>query len=217
MSDTLLSFQKFNDPQLAATISEVLQAQGIPTEVVNEAPAFDISFANNRFEPTIQLKLAPADFTKARAALLAYYRSQLKNLDANYYLFSFTNAELLDIIKTPDEWGDLDYALARELLAERGEPVTTEQEAAFHRERLTILARPERTHPLQVLIGYLCALLFGVFGFILGYIFAFQKKTLPNGERVYLYPPGERRHGKYILILSAISLSYFLWALLNHQ
>jgi hypothetical protein len=213
MSDTLLTFQKFNDPQIAAAIADQLQAQGIPNEVVNEAPSFDVSFANNHFEPTIQLKLAPADFTKARAALQAYYRSKLKNLDADYYLFSFTNAELLEIIKTPDEWGDLDYALAKELLAERGQPVTAEQEAAFHRERLTVLARPEQTHPLQIFIGYLCALLFGVFGFIIGYIFVFQKKTLPNGDRVYLYPPGERRHGKYILILSAISLSYFLWRL----
>jgi hypothetical protein len=212
MSDTLLTFQKFNDPQIAAAIAEQLQARGIPTEVVNEAPSFDVSFANNQFEPTIQLKLAPADFTKARAALQAYYRSKLKDLDADYYLFSFTNAELLDIIKTPDEWGDLDYALARELLAERGEPVTAQQEVAFHRERLAVLARPEQTHPLQVLIGYVCAL-FGVFGFIIGYIFVFQKKTLPNGDRVYLYPPGERRHGKYILILSAISFSYFLWRL----
>lgn len=213
MSDTLLSFQKFNDPELAAAIAARLQEQGIQSEVVNESPAFDISFANNHFEPTIQLKLAPADFTKAHAALQAYYQSQLKSLDADYYLFAFTNAELLDIIKTPDEWGDLDYALARQLLAERGHPVTAEQEAAFHRERLTVLARPERTHPYQILLGYLCALGAGVFGFILGSIFAFQKKTLPNGDRVYLYPPGERRHGKYILALSAISLSYWLWHL----
>ena len=213
MSDTLLTFQKFNDPEIAAAIAEQLQAQGIRNEVVNEAPSFDVSFANNHFEPTIQLKLAPADFTNARAALQAYYRSKLKNLDADYYLFSFTNTELLEIIKLPDEWGDLDYALAKELLAERGQPVTAEQEAAFHRERLTVLARPEQTHPYQILLGYLCALGAGFFGFILGSIFAFQKKTLPNGERVYLYPPVERRHGKFIMALSAISLSYWLWHL----
>ena len=216
MSETLLTFQKFSDPELASTIAALLSAQGISSEVENEPQVFDPSYANNHFEPTIHLKLAPQDFDRANEALATYYQSQLDSIDPDYYLFSFTNDELLDLIQHPDEWGHLDYALARKLLTQRGQPVTPGQEATFRQQRLTELARPEKTHPLQIILGYFFAF-GGIIGFILGYIFAYMKKTLPNGEQVYLYPPNERRHGKRILVISAIIFIYWIWAMLSHD
>ncbi len=122
----------------------------------------------------------------------------------------------MDLIRHPDEWGHLDYALARQLLTQRGQPVTPAQEATFRQQRLTELARPEQTHPLQIFFGYVAALFAGGFpGLILGYIFTCMKKTLPNGEQVYIYPPNERRHGKRILVISAIILIYWIWAMLS--
>ena len=216
MPDQLLTFQKFNDPELANTIAAQLSAQGIPSEVVSEQQTFNPYFANNYFDPTIHLKLASRDFDRAHTALESYYQSQLDNMDADYYLYSFTNDELLDLIRHPDEWGHLDYALARKLLTQRGQQVTPAQETTFRQQRLAELAQPEKTHPFQIFIGYAAALFAAGFpGLILGYVFAYMKKTLPNGEQVYLYPPGERRHGKRILVISTIILILWLWLLLS--
>src|SRR5215475_10696802 len=102
MSDTLLTFEKFSDPELASTVAAQLQAQGIQATLVNESPVFDPTFANNTFEPTIQLKLRPGDFRRARRLLEQYYQGQLAGMDADYYLFSFSDEELLDLVRNPD-------------------------------------------------------------------------------------------------------------------
>lgn len=215
MSDDLLTFKKFNDPEPAEALCEVLRSQGIPCEIINEAPNFDVSFANNKIEPTVHLKLHAGDFTRAHAALEAYYQSQLDTLDPDYYLFSFSDDELLDIIQHPDEWGDLDHALAKYLLAKHGKPVTAEQEAAIQRQRLEVLSRPEATHGVWIFVGYLAAIAGGLFGFFIGYVFALMKKTLPDGRQVFVYPPRERRHGRRILIISAICFPIWIWIIFS--
>ena len=215
MPKPLLTFQQFNDPGLAETVAAQLKAQGIDYVVEKEGPVFDATFANNDFEPSIHLKIAAADFPRAHAALEGYYQSQLQAMDADYYLFSFTNAELLEIIRHPDEWGHLDYALAKKLLADRGHAVTPAAAEQFREQRITELARPEKTHPDQIIFGYVLAVIAGLFGIFLGYAFARLKKTLPNGELVYVYPPAERRHGRRIMIISTISIIFWVWRFLS--
>jgi hypothetical protein len=216
MPDAPLTFETFNDRALADTIAEQLRSHGIDSEIVDDAPPFDVTFANNQFEPTIQLKLAPSDFGRAREALEAYYQSQLSHLDPNYYLFSFDNKELLDIIQHPDQWGSLDYVLARHLLAERGHPVTKGQAAAFQQERLTTLAKPVKTHTIWIVIGYIVAFGGGFLGMILGYVLAYSKKVLPNGERAFIYTATDRWHGRRILVISLICFTYWVWVCLSN-
>lgn len=215
MTNNFLTFQKFNDPELAATIASHLRESGIPSEIVKEAQVFDPTFANNDFEPTIHLKLLPSDFTRAQAALEAFYQAQLTNLPPDYYLFSFTDTELVDIVKHPDEWGQLDYALAKKLLAERGQIVTADQEASFHHERLKDLKKPETTPFRWIIAGYILAVYFCLIGMIIGYVFAYMKKTLPNGEQIYTYSQPVRNHGKRILVLALIVFALWMGLLFS--
>lgn len=211
MSDNLLTFEKFSDPELAATVAAQLHANGIESSIVNESPVFDPSFANNAFEPTIQLKLRPGDFRKARQLLEQYYQNQLAGMDPDYYLFTFSDAELLDLVRNPDEWGPLDYVLAKQILANHGKPVSPEQEADFQAERIRTLALPEKSKRRWVIAGYVAALVFPFAGLILGYTLTFSKKTLPDGSQVRIYSAGDQWHGQRILILATIIL--VLWFL----
>jgi len=215
MSQSFLTFEKFSDPELAATIASQLKAQAIDSRIVNEGPEFDPTFANNNFEPTIHLKLRPDDFTKARRMLEHYYRGQLTDMDPDYYLFSFSDAELLDLVKNPDEWGPLDYALAKHILAAHGKPISPEEEAGFQQKRINALATPEKPQRRWIIVGYIAAFAFSILGLILGYILAYMKKTLPNGKQVYVYSSIGRNHGKRILIISAFCFLYWLWSLLS--
>ena len=213
MSDTLSTFEKFSDPELAATIASQLQAQGIGATLINESPAFDPTFANNTFEPTIQLKLRPGDFRKARQLLEQYYQGQLSGMDPGYYLFSFSDDELLDLVRNPDEWGPLDYVLAKQILADHGKPVSPEQEAGFQAERIRTLALPEKSKRRWVIAGYIAAVFFPFAGLILGYTLANSKKTLPDGSQVPIYSAGDQRQGKRITILATIVLVLWFWQL----
>jgi len=112
MADNYLTFQKFNDPQLAQTIAHQLAELGIPSQIADEHPNFNPSFVTNVVEPTIHLKLRAQDFDQAHQALEEYYRQHLHDVDPDYYLLSFTDQELKDIVAKPDEWGHFDYALA---------------------------------------------------------------------------------------------------------
>jgi hypothetical protein len=217
MSNAFLTFEKYSDPELAETIASQLGASGIASVVVNEGPVFDPTFANNNFEPTIHLKLLPADFNKARQVLEKNYQEQLASMDPDYYLFSFSDAELLDLVQHSDEWGPLDYALAKKILADHGKPVSSEQELTFHEERIKVLAQTETPKPFWVIAGYVLAFLGSLLGFILGYILAYLRKTLPNGQQVYVYSTWERKHGKRILIISAIFLPLWILFLIDKR
>lgn len=226
MPQAYLTFEKFSDPDLAAAVAEHLQNNGIHYSIENEGPLLDAIIIGNDLGPTIHLKIAGDDFTRARVILEDYYQSQLKNIDPDYYLLSFTNAELMEIMQRPDEWGHLDYALAKRLLKERGQEITPIKADQMREERLTELAKPEKTHGYQILFGYAGALIgflggatgagFGLWSafaaLILGYIMAFLKKTLPNGEKVYIYSSSERKHGKRIVVLAIIAIP--VWFLL---
>jgi len=205
------TFQKFNDAGLAAVIAEKLKNKNIDYVLENEQPNFDPSYAFNHVEPTIHLKVSPTDFSRAHAALEEYYQDQLQDVDPDYYLLSFTDQELQEIIAKPDEWGHFDYALAKKLLADRGHVISSSTAEKLKQERLEQLAKPETTHIYWILAGYAGAVVSmityfyfwaGLFGLLTGYIFRYMKKTLPNGEKVYIYSPRERFHGKWMMIFS---------------
>lgn len=214
-ADTYITFQKFNDPALAEAIAEQLHANGINSVVSKEDRLLDSTIIGNDFGSTIHLKVAPSNFDRANAILEGFYQTRIESMDPDYYLFSFTDDELLDIMRKPDEWGHLDYVLAKKLLADRGREVTPVQLEQFQQQRLTQLAQPDRSHPLLIFFGYCTAILGGAFGFILGTLLVSSKKILPNGQRVYMYPLSERRHGRRILVISAISFSFWMMIRFN--
>jgi hypothetical protein len=202
MDPNYQTFQKFNDPQLARTIADQLTELGISSQIVDENPNFNPSFVTNVVEPTIHLKLQAQDFDRAHLALEEYYRQHTGDVDPDYYLLSFTNQELRDIIARPDEWGHFDYTLAKQLLAQRGQAISPNEAEDLKQQRIRELSRPERTHMGWIILGYIFALFGGIFGLVIGYIFAYTKKTLPDGRTVPLYPHWARHHGKRIFFLA---------------
>ncbi len=113
-------FQLLHHRQVAEEMGKVLEREGIPFEIIQTRKYFDPSFAFNKVDPDINLRLRPEDFSRGREVLEAYYSELVGNTDADYYLFKFTDAELFDIVSKPEEWGIFDHALARKILDDRG-------------------------------------------------------------------------------------------------
>ena len=126
MQDKFLCFQKYNDVDIAEAVGQKLFENGIAYTIENERKYWDPSFANNSFAADIILKIAPDNFTSAHKILETFYKDQLDITDNDYYLNSFTDDELFEIVSKPDEWGHFDYQLAQKLLKERGKDVSME-------------------------------------------------------------------------------------------
>lgn len=116
MIESFLTFKKFNDIELAKEIANRLTQNNIEFLLEDNQKQFDITFANNTFDPNISIKIKSKDFIKANEALGKYYKSRLDSVDNDYYLFEFTDDELFEIISKPDEWGPFDYQLSKKSL-----------------------------------------------------------------------------------------------------
>lgn len=194
---SLLTFQKYNDPGLARAIGEMLGRAGIAYEIEGEHFHLDQAIVGNPSQPLIHLKIPPADFVRAHAVLEDYYEGQLQDVDPDYYLFTFTDQELLDILVKPDEWGHFDYVLARKLLIERGYDITPELTEQLKAQRLTELEKYEDADLDKA--GPLLGM-----GAITGIAVASQKKILPDGREVHTYSPAVRKRGRTVFIIAVI-------------
>ena len=210
MADSFLTFQTFSDLELAEEMAAQLQEKGIECTVENNRQFFDPSYANNSFGADISLKLKPADFYKARKTLEDYYEKHVDQVGRDYYLFDFTDQELVEVVAKPDEWGFLDYQLAQKILKERGKEINPDVAALLKTQRDKDLAQPESAHRYWIYAGYISAILGGLIGVIIAWTLAYFKKTLPNGQRVYVYKEEDRNHGTRILLISCVSLVFWL-------
>ena len=143
------TFQTFNDPGLASAIAATLKKHQIVCHVEKVEPLLEPGFFQNTVEPNIHLKVRASDLDRAHEALEEHYEHQLQDVDPGYYLFSFTDLELLDIVAKPDEWGHFDYVLARELLTERGLPIPDETIRQMKQQRLRQLAQEAKAESLR--------------------------------------------------------------------
>jgi hypothetical protein len=201
-------YKLFHDKSMAEAMGKVLADAGIDHEITVSKRYFDPSFAFNRVDPEVNLKLRPEDFVRANHALKEHYEKAAMEAEGDHYLFSFSDRELLDVVKKPDEWGVFDVELARRILRERGIEITEEIQEEVERERLEVLKEPAKASSTMVVAGYLLALYGGFFGIIIGWLLR-ANKLLPNGQKVPVYREGDRRHGQRIMWIGIIVVLLF--------
>ncbi len=205
MSEEFVTYQRFNNKEDLQDFAAFLQQNGIAFRVEEESMGADLIIANNDFEKDFRLKLVRADFKKANQLLEAYYKQDIDKIPGDYYLFGFSNDELMEIIRKRDEWGIFDFLLARKILKERGEEVSDAEITTIANNRLQELAQPSKSAGSWIFMGYLSAFVGGFFGLAIAYMLSL-KKTLPNGERVYVYNAKDRDHRAYIIAISVVTL-----------
>ncbi len=210
MTENYLTFKKYNDIELAKEIGEQLKANQIEYIIEDDKQFFDATFANNSFSPDISLKIKAQDFKKANDILNELYKGTINSVDKDYYLFEFTDKELLEIISKPDEWGEFDYQLAQQILAERGNEIKPDIVGLLTEQRIKELSKQEPTSKYLIYRGYLSAILCGFIAILFGYDLAYSKKTLLNGDQVYTYGDNERKHGKRIVLIGVVNVVFWV-------
>lgn len=201
MLENKVSFRMYHNEGIAEEVATILLAAGIRSEVVQAKKYFDPSFAFNKIDPDISLMLDPADFTRANHALKQFYEKKAEDVEPGYYLFAFSDRELIDVVRKPDEWGEFDVVLARRTLHNRGIEISDEVEAEVEKERIQTLKQPEKADRSLVLFGYAGAVAGGFIGIIIGWLLMYSRKTLPNGERVHVYNLKDQKNGLWIMAI----------------
>lgn len=204
MIENAIAFRNFPTLLQAKELEKLLNNNNIKTILADNIAPIDITFSGSTIHNQYEIQIDSSDFEKAEAILEKETETILDKIDKDYYLLSFTNEELYEILLNSDEWNIFDYKLAQKLLADRGKTIDPEMLATLKKERLKILSKPEENQKPWIIAGYIFSLLGGGIGIIIGYSLWKSKKTLPNGERVYSYSDQDRKNGKRIFLISII-------------
>jgi hypothetical protein len=196
-------FRGFYTEEEAAGIYNLLMKSGIDAKVEKKRPIADTSIVGHDSDHNVFIKIKNSDFTKANELIDSYIELNLSAIDSDYYLYGFTNEELFDIIKKPDEWNNQDFIIAKKILAERGYNLSETEVKNLTQTRLTELEKPEKISFSGIFVGYVTAM-FGIIGLIFGLILVNSKKVLPNGRKAFVYDTWTRGHGKSMIIIGAI-------------
>lgn len=205
MEPEFITYKKFNDIALANDLAELLDENNVAYFLQEEDLVFNPAFSYTDTKE-YAVKVRPEDFEKINDLLKRDIEKSLEEVNAGYYLLAFTNEELMDVIAKADEWNVFDVQLARKLLAERGRELSDKQLKEIEEKRIEQLKQPDKPQTNWIIIGYLAAVLGGIFGIFIGWHLKNYKKTLPDGNRVYEYSERDRLHGSIIFYLSILFL-----------
>ena len=214
MNTNFVLFQKFTSQSEAVAFGKLLNENKIDCSVENISVNFDPILSNNEFGNEFCVKINSDDFEKAHFLLQEKAKAEISEIPENYYLLSFTDEELFDVVKKSDEWNKYDVELAHKLLKDRGKEINDQALNEIKQQRIAELSKPEEGQNIYITIGYIAAVLGGILGVFIGWHLLSFKKALPNGSRIYAYSQNDRKQGNRILILAIIFvvfwLSYFL-------
>lgn len=209
-------FRTSSNKNIIGEITSILDENSIAYRIVDNEKDFDPGFVSNPGKLHYQILISDMDFDIANRSVADYYASGVQ-VPEDYYLYDYSDAELKEILFKKDEWNEFDYEAAKKILQERGESISEEELYLFDQARINSL-KNEYEDPQEVknyiIIGYILAvtgcilslawgmLLFVSYGIAIAILKL--KKQLPNGERVYYFKEGDRKHGTRILWLSIV-------------
>ena len=213
MNEEFITYQKSESKSSILKLAKLIEGFKVEYLVEDHSATFDLTMANNEIQKEYRLKLKKIDFEKVDRIVEKNSELNLNDIQDDYYLFSFTNEELLEIIIKRDEWNNFDFQLSQKILKDRGVEVTVEMLALLRKQRITELAKPEEHQRVWIIAGYICAFLGGFLAIFIGWHLSTHKKTLPNGNKFYAYNVSDRKQGKRIKFIGIVFL--LIWTLIR--
>nr|WP_199002443.1 hypothetical protein [Flavobacterium sp. ASV13] len=211
MTANFVTYKKFNNRDSAEKFGQLLQDENIEYSIDNNSVRVDTTLTGNAFGNEFCLKIDKSHFEIVDEILLKKSEEEIETVPDDYYLLSFSDDELIDVITKSDEWSTFDVALSKKLLKEKGKEVTPAQIEEIKNKRLKELAKPEKSQKGYIIAGYILALIGGWISIFIGWHLLTYKKRLPNGNQVYAYNENDRKQGNRIFILGILFL--ILWSL----
>lgn len=210
MSTGLSSYRKFIYKDDALELIHVLEKNEIDYELEDNSSRLDASFGADDNTAEFVLKIDKNNFSRVEELEEDLVRDSLNMVDEDYYLFEFSDDELIEIVLKKEEWNKFDYLLAQKILKERGKEINPDLLKSINRQRIDDLKTQEASPKWLIYIGYFLSIFGSFIGFFIGLYLKSYKKNLPNGEAVYSYGKEDREQGKNIMICSVIGFVFWI-------
>ena len=208
--ENFLRYRKFIYKEDALELIKILKDNDIDYQLEENPIGIDANFGADVNNNEFILKIDKNVFGKVEKLEEELMKSNINNVDENYYLYEFSDEELIEIIIKKEEWNKFDYLLAQKILKERGKEINPELLNVIEKQRLEELSKQEELPKMWIYFGYFFAIIGGFLGVLIGYYIMSYKKTLSNGESVYFYKKEDRKQGQNILICSIIGIVFWL-------
>lgn len=202
--EDFIKYQSYNVESDFQEVIEILKLNNINYKTEDYPINFIADPSNTSFSHEYVVKLEKESFLKVEEILEDISKNQIQDVEKDYYLFEYSNDELIDIIKHQDEWNKFDVSLAKKILRDRGIEFSKEEITQFKFERIHKLSEAEKGQNMWVILGYIFSIFGGLFGILIGWHLENHKRILPNGEQVFDYSEKDRKHGKRILQIGIV-------------
>ena len=120
MNKKFAEFQRFNSEAELEKCVKILIENNIEYLIEDVSINLDPVLSSNKLGIEFLLKIDQVNFEKANNILDELYSFEIDEIESDYYLFSFSDDELLDVIIKSDEWNKFDVQLAQKILKEKG-------------------------------------------------------------------------------------------------
>ncbi len=209
MEDNFATYRKFIFKDDVLDLIKILKEYKIDFVLSDNSSRLDSTFGNDDNTKQFALKIKRANFKKVEELEEDLISKSLENVNKDYYLFEFSDDELIEIVLKSEEWNKFDYLLAQKILKERGKEVNIDLIKAINKRRIDDLKTEEASPKWLIYIGYISSVLGGLIGIFIGLYLINYKKTLPNGETIYGFGTEDRKSGKNIFICSIIGVIFW--------
>lgn len=109
-----------------------------------------------------------------------------------------------------DEWSQIDFQLAKQILTNRGETINQQILDQLERNRMNeIVSEKQIASSLLIYIGFITAILGGIIGIMISLSLT-SKKVLPNGEKTYNYCDRNVKEGKMMMNVAILFIILYL-------
>ncbi|WP_291286032.1 hypothetical protein [Flavobacterium sp.] len=210
MTEDFITYKRFNNINSAEEFGQLLKKEKIEYVIENNSLSLDATLTGNAFGNEFCVKIDKSQLKVVDEILLKKGEEDIEEVPNDYYLLSFSDDELIDVITKSDEWNTFDVALSKKLLKEKGKEITPADIEEIKNKRLEQLAKPEKSQKTYIIAGYIFAILGGLLSLFIGWHLLTYKKTLPNGDKVYAYSENDRKQGNRIFILGIVFLIIWL-------
>ena len=194
-------FLKFFSREETLPYAEILKNNNIPFKIAESKPRVDLTFSGSG-PIEYWLQVLEDDFEKVSLIFETFNSEQ--EIDPDYYLMSFSDAELMEIIENFNEWSPADHEMAKQILRKRGKEITEEEIRKLKEQKIKELEKPEYVKKGWLTVGYLIAVLGGFLSVVIGFSILNSYKILPDGRKIERYDVKSRIHGRNILFLGML-------------
>ncbi|EAY28701.1 hypothetical protein [Microscilla marina] len=120
-TDDFINYQSFFSPQDAQPLLDFLAEFEVQYQLEEIPELLGQPLIGDHLRAKWLLRIARSDIDNVNE-LLSKAAEQINDVPKTHYLHKFTNPELRDIIKSPQEWNPQDVHFAKLLLKDRGKP-----------------------------------------------------------------------------------------------